>query len=135
MANLIETKSYDAGVYKIETTDQVIGGETGISNKAAKNLANRTKYLKERITAGTELDCSGAALKTVTHNLNIPLVNQSIQLTANRKNDGTKTWNDLVSESFNNNGLQSCNHTVNSFQIFNGTSVDLDVDWLIYDTR
>jgi microcystin-dependent protein len=47
MANLTETATYEAGIYRIETTDLVLGGEDGISNIAAKQLANRTAYLKQ----------------------------------------------------------------------------------------
>jgi hypothetical protein len=49
MANVTETATFDAGVYRIENNDFVIGGEDGIANKAVKNLANRTLYLKEAI--------------------------------------------------------------------------------------
>jgi hypothetical protein len=49
MANVTETPDFDAGVYRIETTDPVIGGENGIANKGIKNLANRTLYLKEHL--------------------------------------------------------------------------------------
>ena len=51
MANLTEASTYDAGVYQIETTDPVTGGPTGIANKAAINLANRTKWLKDKYDA------------------------------------------------------------------------------------
>lgn len=47
MANLPETPVWDAGIYQLETTDVVEGGETGIDNVQAKALANRTQYLKE----------------------------------------------------------------------------------------
>ncbi|EPJ56346.1 MAG: hypothetical protein OFPI_00130 [Osedax symbiont Rs2] len=49
MANLAEQKTYDAGIYQIETDDVVIGGPEGISNKSAKNLANRTAWIKQQI--------------------------------------------------------------------------------------
>jgi hypothetical protein len=48
MANVTETPSYGSGIYRIETTDPIIGGEDGISNIQAKQLANRTGYLKLR---------------------------------------------------------------------------------------
>lgn len=51
MANLNESSSYDEGVYRLETTDLVQGGETGTSNKPLKNLANRTKWLHDAIDA------------------------------------------------------------------------------------
>ena len=60
MANVTETASFDAGVYRIETTDPVIGGETGIANKGLKNLANRTTYLKEHVDALEEVVGEGA---------------------------------------------------------------------------
>jgi hypothetical protein len=49
MANLPETASYDAGVYQLETTDPVIGGADGVDNAGARNLANRTAYLKAHV--------------------------------------------------------------------------------------
>lgn len=60
MANLAETSSYDSGVYQIETTDPVVGGSSGLSNVPLKNLANRTKYLKEHVDA-LENSMSGTA--------------------------------------------------------------------------
>lgn len=125
MANLTETATFDAGVYKIETTDQVIGGETGISNKAAKNLANRTNYLKNRINAGTTK--LTAVVTRVTHDLNIPVVNQSVQLTLKYPSEA-----DVTHKSPGVFGVS----TVNYFEIYcDPLSVGLDADWLIYDTR
>ncbi|MGR6981218.1 tail fiber protein [Testudinibacter sp. P27/CKL/0425] len=46
MANLIETSTYETGIYQLEKTDPVVAGKDGISNKQAQQLANRTKYLK-----------------------------------------------------------------------------------------
>jgi hypothetical protein len=51
MANLPETSAFDAGVYQLETTDPVQGGAAGLSNTPLKNLANRTKYLKDHLDA------------------------------------------------------------------------------------
>lgn len=48
MATVTEISNYEAGIYRIETTDPIIGGENGISNIQAKQLANRTGYLKSR---------------------------------------------------------------------------------------
>ena len=48
MANLPESASWADGIYQIETTDPVMGGVNGISNAQAKQLANRTKWLKEQ---------------------------------------------------------------------------------------
>ena len=51
MANLPESSAFDAGVYQLELTDPVIGGPSGVSNAPLKNLANRTKYLKDHVDA------------------------------------------------------------------------------------
>ena len=50
MANVTETAQWDAGVYQLETTDLVQGGAAGVSNNQAKNLANRTVWLKQQAT-------------------------------------------------------------------------------------
>ena len=49
MANLRETAAWESGIYQLETTDPVVGGADGISNKQAIQLANRTGYLKGEI--------------------------------------------------------------------------------------
>lgn len=51
MANLPESSTFDAGVYQLELTDPVVGGPSGVSNTPLKNLANRTKYLKDHVDA------------------------------------------------------------------------------------
>jgi microcystin-dependent protein len=61
MANLTEISSYDAGVYRIETTDSVVGGETGISNLQAKALANRTKWLNDRMQRRDSFNVTSSA--------------------------------------------------------------------------
>ena len=49
MATLVERKNWEEGIYQIEMTDPVIGGPDGISNIQAKQLANRTAWLKEQV--------------------------------------------------------------------------------------
>lgn len=54
--NITETETYELEIYQIELTDPVIGGEDGIANLQAKQLANRTNWLKvayEKIVDGT----------------------------------------------------------------------------------
>lgn len=46
MANLVETPQWEAGVYQYETSDPVEGGPDGIDNVQARQLGNRTAYLK-----------------------------------------------------------------------------------------
>lgn len=49
MANLPENSNFDEGVRQLELTDPVIGGPNGVSNEPLKNLANRTRWLKEQL--------------------------------------------------------------------------------------
>ncbi|WP_244122198.1 gp53-like domain-containing protein [Burkholderia latens] len=51
MTNLIEIERWEDGVYQLETSDPVVGGPDGIDNLQAKQLANRTRYLKKAIEA------------------------------------------------------------------------------------
>lgn len=53
MANLPETPQWQDGIYQIETSDPVLGGTDGISNRQAKQLASRTSYLKQQVEKGT----------------------------------------------------------------------------------
>ncbi|WP_275098076.1 gp53-like domain-containing protein [Sedimenticola hydrogenitrophicus] len=46
MADLPEADQWEAGIYQLEITDPVLGGAEGIDNLQAKQLANRTLYLK-----------------------------------------------------------------------------------------
>lgn len=48
MANVTESSTWEGGIYRIETTDPILGGEAGTANMQAKQLANRTAYLKAR---------------------------------------------------------------------------------------
>lgn len=51
MANLTEIEQWEAGIYQLETTDVVEGGETGIDNLQPRQLANRTSWLKAQLLA------------------------------------------------------------------------------------
>ncbi len=53
MANLSEQSVFEAGIYQIETTDPILGGAEGISNRQAKQLANRTLFLKQQLDAAS----------------------------------------------------------------------------------
>ncbi|MCC5911309.1 MAG: hypothetical protein JJT76_12810 [Clostridiaceae bacterium] len=43
-----ETPTWEEEIYLIKTDDRVLGGEEGIANRQAKELANRTNYLKKQ---------------------------------------------------------------------------------------
>mgnify|MGYP003655554219 CR=1 FL=1 len=49
MADVTEVSVFDSGIYQLEINDPVEGGALGISNKQAKGLANRTRYLYDQI--------------------------------------------------------------------------------------
>lgn len=51
MADLPESPDWAPGVYQLETSDPVLGGPEGITNLPAKQLANRTSWLKKKIDA------------------------------------------------------------------------------------
>ncbi|MBO4507092.1 MAG: hypothetical protein J5747_00470 [Spirochaetaceae bacterium] len=48
MANLTEEAKWESGIYQLEITDPLQGGADGIDNVQAKQLANRTLFLKEK---------------------------------------------------------------------------------------
>ena len=57
MANLPEQSQWEVGIYQIETADAVIGGENGVSNRQAKQLASRTAFLRARIESALPPGC------------------------------------------------------------------------------
>ncbi|MDK9716752.1 MAG: hypothetical protein OEL57_02450, partial [Trichlorobacter sp.] len=70
MADLVEVSEWTPGIYQLETTDPVEGGPDGVDNLQARQLANRTAYLKASLTAlgeGTQpLDATLTALAAIT---------------------------------------------------------------------
>ncbi|WP_126286220.1 gp53-like domain-containing protein [Burkholderia stagnalis] len=52
MTNLVEFDRWEDGIYQLETSDPVQGGPEGVDNLQAKQLANRTRYLKKQVEAG-----------------------------------------------------------------------------------
>lgn len=62
MANLSEQESWINGIYQLETSDPVVAGPGGISNRQAEQLASRTAYLKKmQETTGESLQTHLAA--------------------------------------------------------------------------
>lgn len=49
MANLTETSTYEPAIHELGTEELVLGGPTGPSNTPLRQLANRTKWLKDAI--------------------------------------------------------------------------------------
>jgi len=54
MANITPVDTF-SDVYQLETTDDVLGGSSGVSNTPLKHLTNRTHYLKLRLDAAGTL--------------------------------------------------------------------------------
>lgn len=52
MASLTELEQWEELLYQLETTDPVVGGIDGISNRQAKQLGNRTRYLLRKLLEG-----------------------------------------------------------------------------------
>ncbi|EIB9400216.1 tail fiber protein [Salmonella enterica] len=49
MGKLTESEQWDEDIYQIETSDPVLGGPEGLSNRPQKQLANRTQWLKKQL--------------------------------------------------------------------------------------
>lgn len=49
MADLPELSEWASGIYQLETSDPVLAGPEGIDNLQAKQLANRTRWLREQL--------------------------------------------------------------------------------------
>lgn len=62
MGKITEQQQWEEDVYLIEKQDKVLGGELGVINIQAKQLANRTKYLKGQVD-GINRDRTGYATK------------------------------------------------------------------------
>lgn len=60
MGKITEQPQWEDDVYLIEKQDKVLGGELGVINVQAKQLANRTKYLKDQVD-GINRDRTGYA--------------------------------------------------------------------------
>lgn len=78
MANLSETETYEAGIYQLETSDKLMGGAEGISNRQARQLANRTAWLKANGLAAS----SGTFAATLHMNSNPTLTTAETNVTA-----------------------------------------------------
>lgn len=83
MADITESAVWEDSIYELATTDPVKGGTpviggdgsvvSGHANVQAQKLANRTKYLKQRVDAWPEkVDAAGTAFGLVTAHNNNP---------------------------------------------------------------
>jgi len=65
MADLPESNEWTTGIYQLETSDPVLGGPEGIDNLQAKQLANRTRWLKDKADS-LSISLAGKAGKATT---------------------------------------------------------------------
>ena len=71
MGKITEQQQWEEDIYLIEKQDKVLGGELGVINVQAKQLANRTKYLKDQVD-GINRDRTGYAPKASPEFTGVP---------------------------------------------------------------
>ncbi|EEM6845970.1 tail fiber protein [Salmonella enterica subsp. enterica serovar Montevideo] len=65
MGKLTEITQWEDDIYQLETSDPVVGGPDGVSNKPQKQLANRTQWLKQQLESTS--DALAAHAKSRNH--------------------------------------------------------------------
>jgi hypothetical protein len=70
MTAIVETSTYTATITQLETTDLVLGGVGGPSNRALVEIANRTKWLYDRVQSLTEQPVSALPYPTIATSTN-----------------------------------------------------------------
>lgn len=101
MANINELDRFDDNVYLIDEQDSVLGGENGISNKQAKALANRTRWLKNVYQTLSE---SLSALDSQVSSLSTSLTNyidSGISSLSSQISNLSNSLTDFISNTFN----------------------------------
>lgn len=71
MGKITEQQQWEEDIYLIEKQDKVLGGELGVINIQAKQLANRTKYLKGQVD-NINRERTGYATKTSPAFIGVP---------------------------------------------------------------
>ncbi|ATQ56206.1 hypothetical protein [Paracoccus yeei] len=82
MADLIEASTWEAGIYELAVTDPVRGGPDGVSNTPARQLANRTRYLRDRLDL---LALKAAAVVTVGAGGDYATINAALAALSERR--------------------------------------------------
>ena len=65
MTAIAEVSAWASEVTQLETTDLVLGGSGGPDNRALKQLADRTRYLLDRVESLTELPVAALPYPTI----------------------------------------------------------------------
>lgn len=82
MGKITEQQQWEEDIYLIEKQDKVLGGELGVINIQAKQLANRTKYLKDQVDTINQ-DRTGYATKASPALTGIPTAPTAVAGTNN----------------------------------------------------
>ena len=82
MANITESAVWEDSIYQIAETDLVLGGATGTANVQPKQLANRTKWLKQNLGLPYVENKTGSTTEcTLAHT---PVADAAVQVFVNR---------------------------------------------------
>jgi hypothetical protein len=65
MTAIVETSTYTPTITQLETSELVLGGVGGPSNRALVEIANRTKWLYDRVQSLTEQPAAALAFPTI----------------------------------------------------------------------
>ncbi|MFM4376150.1 hypothetical protein AB8R62_24845, partial [Klebsiella pneumoniae] len=70
MASLEENSAWESSIYQLEETDRAQAGAGGVLNIQARQLANRTRFLRSKL-ASLEAECTelGLSIDTFRQNL------------------------------------------------------------------
>ena len=119
MANLQETPTWEAGIYQLETSDPVMGGENGIDNRAPRQLANRTLWLKNELAMQIGAINSGKLGKTEN-----AISATKLATARNIAMTGDGSWNVNFDGSQNATGAMTLANTGVTAGSYNSVTVD-----------
>ena len=122
MANLVETSTWEEGVYQIEVGDRVSGGVDGVANIQPRQLGNRTKWLKDAL----------AALTSIV-NLKAPIANPTFTGTVNGITASMVGLGSVSNLPDNERNVLSASRLTTPVTI-NGVSFDGSANITVYDS-
>ena len=92
MADLPELNEWAAGIYQLETSDPVLGGPEGIDNLQARQLASRTKWLKDQLAKTEALATDRGREVAVERERVADLTAQLLRITGELMISSEKSW-------------------------------------------
>ena len=118
MANVTESSTWAAGIYQLELTDPVAGGPTGLANRQARELGDRTRWLRDRAVLDNEPKTI-SALHTFSAGLVTGLVHR-----------GTLDGNDNASLALSGGGAADANR--GAYLVLNGNQTAAEAGHIKY---